>query len=267
MSRESQTEQYRSLIASIANAESKRASEDTSRLRWPDFNIFETQSAPRHKSTIDPEMLRSAFENINEYPPFESQKQAPVKFDPLSTMQSSDSLAAISVFVAKVGGSSRSLVAVVDALVKIVGESEDHLAASLTIDDYQRLAAARNKLINVVGEDENHFLTPLINFITNLIRNCEEEEGSNPSIEKQHRSARRRKRETSAENRPRVKLSDLLPQDTENVNTSSLKPRRPEHVGRPANRPRVKLSDLLSREAEHIASKEVDPEIPMDDEV
>ena len=265
MSRESQTEQYRSLIASIANAESKRASGDTSRLCWPDFNIFETQSAPRHKSTIDPEKLRSAFENIKEDPPFESQRQAPVKFDPLSTMQSSDSLAAISVFVTKVGGSSRSLVAVVDALVKIVGESEDHLAASLTIDDYQRLTAARNKLTNVVGEDENHLLTPLINFITNLIRNCEE--GSNPSIEKQHRSARRRKRETSEANRPRVKLADLLSQDTENVNTSSLKPRRPEHVGRPANRPRVKLSDLLLREAEHIAHREVDPETPMDNEV
>ena len=65
----------------------------------------------------------------------------------------------------------------------------------------------------------------------------------------------------------RVKLADLLPQDTENVNTSSLKPRRPEHVGRPANRPRVKLSDLLLREAEHIAAREVDPEMQMDNEV
>lgn len=265
MSRESQTEQYRSLIASIANAESKRASEDTSRLRWPDFNIFETQSDPRHKSTIDPEMLRSAFENINEYPPFESQKQAPVKFDPSPMLQDFDLLAALSVFVAKVGGSSRYLVTVVEGLVEIVGDSEDHLVASLTIDDYQRLAAARDKLIDVVGEDENHFLIPLIDFITNLIRNCDEK--SNSSTEKQHRPPRHRRRDASAANRPRVKLTDLLPQDTENVNASSLKPRRPEHVGRPANRPRVKLSDLLSREAEHVAAKEVDPEALMDNEV
>lgn len=264
MPRENQTERSRSLIASIANAESKRASEDANRVRWPDFDIFETQSTSRHKPTIDPKMLRNAFENINEYPPFESQKQAPVKFDPLSTVQSPDSLAAISVFVTKVSGSSRSLVAVVDALVEIVGESEDHLATSLTIDDYQRLAASREKLIDTVGEDENHFLTPLIDFITNLIRNHEEE--SNSLTEKQHRSARR-KRKTSAANRPRVKLTDLLPQDTQNVTTSSLKPRRPEHVGRPANRPRVKLSDLLSREAEHIAAREVDPEMPTDNEV
>lgn len=265
MSRESQTEQYRSLIASIANAESKRASEDTRRLRWPDFNIFETQSAPRHKSTIDPEMLRSAFENINEYPPFESQKQAPVKFESSPMLQDFDLLAALSVFVAKAGGSSRYLVGVVEGLAEIVSENEDHLVASLTIDDYQRLAAARDKLINVVGEDENHFLTPLIDFITNLIRNCDQE--SNPSTEKQHHPARRRKRKSSAANRSRVKLADLLPQDTANVNVSSLKPRRPEHVGRPANRPRVKLSDLLSREAEHVTSREVDPEMPMDNEV
>ena len=265
MSRESQTEQYRSLIVSIADAESKRASEEASRLHWHNFNILERQPTPRHKPIIHPEMLRSAFENINEYASFESQKQAPVKFDPSPMLQDFDSLAALSVFVAKVGGSSRSLVAVVDALVEIVGESEDHLAASLTINDYQRLAAARDKLINVVGEDENHFLTPLIDFITNLIRNCDEE--SNPSTEKQHRPARRRNRETSEENRPRVKLADLLPQDTENVNTSSLKPRRPEHVGRPANRPRVKLSDLLLREAEHIATREIDSEMSMDNEV
>ena len=264
MSRESQTEQYRSLIASIANAESKRASEDASVSRWSDLNILETHPAPRHKPNLYPKILGRTFENINEYLSFESQKQAPVKFDPLSMLQSSNSLAAISVFIAKVGGSSRSLVVVVEALVEIVGESEDHLAALLTIDDYQRLAAARDKLINIVGEDENHFLTPLIDFITNLIRNHEEE--SNSLTEKQHRSARR-KRKTSAANRPRVKLTDLLPQDTQNVNTSSLKPRRPEHVGRPANRPRVKLSDLLSREAEHIAAREVDPEMPTDNEV
>ena len=265
MPRESQIERSRSLIASIANAESKRASEDANRIRWPDFDIFETQSTPRHKPTIHPKMLRSAFENINEYPPFESQKQAPVKFDPSPMLQDFNLLAARSVFVAKVGNSSRSLVTTVVALVEIVGESVDQLAALLTTDDYRRLAAAREKLIDTVGGDENHFLTPLIDFITNLIGNCDEE--SNSSTEKQHRPVRRRKGESSPTNRSRVKLADLLPQDTENVNASSLKPRRPEHVGRPANRPRVKLSDLLSREAEHIATREADPEMQMGNEV
>jgi len=262
MPRENQTERSRSLIASIVNAESKRASEDANRVRWPDFDIFETQSTPRHKPTIDPKMLRSAFENVNEYLPFESQKQAPVKFDPLSTLQSSDSLAAISVFIAKVGGSSRSLVAVVEALVEIVSESEDHPATSLTIDDYQRLAAARDKLIDTVGEDENPLLTLLIDFITNLIRNREAE--SNPSAEKQHHPIHRRKKEASETNRQRVKLADLLPQEiespenNEDVSPSSLASRRPEHVGRPVNRQRVKLADLLVREAEHIAAEERD---------
>ena len=168
MSRESQTERHRSLIASIADFE--HPSEDTSRLRWPDLNIPEAQSTPRHKPNLYSKIFGRTLENINEYPSFESQKQAPVKFDPLPILQSSDLLAALSVFVAKADGSSRSLVAVVDALVAIVGESKDYLAASLTIDDYQRLAAARDKLIDVVGEDENHLLTPLIDFITNLIK-------------------------------------------------------------------------------------------------
>ena len=261
MPRESQTERYRSLIASIARHPSK----DANRFWWSDLSVSETQSASRHEPKIYPEMLESAFENINEHLSFESQKQASVKFASSLMLQNFDLLAAPSVFVAKVGDSSRSIVATVVALVEIVGESIDQLAASLTTDDYQRLAAARKKLIDTVGEDENHFLTPLIDFITNLIRNCDQE--SNPSTEKQHRPARRRKRKSSAANRSRVKLADLLPQDTENVNVSSLKPRRPEHVGRPANRPRVKLSDLLSREAEHVTSREVDPEMSMDNEV
>ncbi|MYB92395.1 hypothetical protein F4Y43_00880 [Candidatus Poribacteria bacterium] len=249
-------------MASIA--ELGYASEDADRFSLFDPSIPETQSVPHRKPTIHLETLKSTFENINEHLPFESQKQAPVKFDPSPMLQNFDLLAVRSVFVAKAGGSSRPLVTVVEALVEIVSKNVDQLADSLTIDDCQRLAAAREKLIDTVGEDENHFLTLLIDFITNLIKNHEEE--SNSLNEKQHRSARR-KRKTSAANRPRVKLTDLLPQDTQNVNTSSLKPRRPEHVGRPVNRPRVKLSDLLSREAEHIATREADHEMQMDDEV
>ena len=263
MPRESQTERSRSLIASIT--ELGYVSKDTDRLSLFDLSIPEAQSVSSRKTTTHPEMLKSAFENINEHLPFESQKQVPVKFDPSPMLQNFDLLAERSVFVAKVGGSSQSLVTVVEALVEIVGESVNQLAASLTIDDCQRLAAARDKLINVVDKNENHFLTALIDFITNIIKNHEKE--SNPSVEKQHRLVHRPKRDTSTVNRSRAKLADMLPQDTENVNTSSLKPRRPEHVGRPANRPRVKLSDLLSREAEHITTREADPEMQMDNEV
>ena len=263
MPRESQTERYRSPIESIT--EFGYTSEDADRPSLFDLSIPDTQSVPHRRSTIHLETLKSTFGNINEHLPFESQKQVPVKFDPSPMLQNFDLLAARSVFVAKAGGSSRSLGAVVETLVEIVGESVAQLAASLTTDDYQRLAAAREKLIDTVGEDENHFFAPLINFITNLIRNCDEE--SNPSTEKRHRPVRRRKRESSPANRSRVKLADLLPQDTKNVNASSLKPRRPEHVGRPDNRPRVKLSDLLSREAEHIATREADHEMQMDNEV
>jgi hypothetical protein len=54
----------------------------------------------------------------------------------------------------------------VDTLVNI---TEDQLLTTLTKNDYQELVAVLDKLIDVVGEDENHFLAPLMEFIGNLI--------------------------------------------------------------------------------------------------
>ena len=245
--------------------------EDISELRWSGLNTPDAQSVVHHKPTVYTEMLGRALESTSEYPALESQKQASVKFDLAPMPQSFNLPAVLSVYINRVGASPQSLVAAVELLVSIIDENKHQSLASLTTEDYQRLAKAQDKLINIVGEDENHLLAPLVNFIGNLVRNPEEK--SNPLIEERHRRARRPKRDTSSADRPRVKLANLLPQeiesteDGEDVNSLSLKPRRPEHVGRPANRPRVKLTDLLAREAEHIAAGEVDTEIPVDNEV
>lgn len=268
MPRESQTERYRS-IASIT--EFGYASEDADKLSSFDLSIPETQSGPHRKSAIRLETLKSTVENINEHLPFESQKQVAVKFNRSPMLQNFDLLTSRSVFVAKAGGSSRSLVSVVETLVEIVGEGVERLAASLTIDDYQRLAAAREKLIDTVGEGENHFLTPLINFIGNLIKIRDEESNSSADLlsqetdDPEHTDAATLKPHRSEKvgrpaTLPRLKLTDLLSQktdDSEHTDTT-LKPHRPEKVGRPATLPRLKLADLLSQKTDDSAPDEID---------
>ena len=234
MSRESQTERHRSLIAFIT--EYGRASEDASRLRWPDLNIPEAQSASRHKPNPNSKIFGRTFENINEYPSFESQKQAPVKFDQVPVPQSFNLPAIFSVFINEVGASPQPLVAAVDLLVSIVGENKHQPITPLTSDDYQRLTEAQDRLIAVVGEDENHFLTPLINFIGNLIKIHDEE--SNPPVQ--------------------THLPSQETNNPEHTDAVTLKPHRPEKVGRPATLPRLKLADLLSQETDDPASGEVD---------
>ena len=211
-----------------------QASEDASRLPWSDLNIPEAQSTPRPKPTVDPEILGSALENINEYPSLKSQKQASVKFG-LAPMPRSFNLPAVfSVYINKIGASPQSLVAAVELLVNIVGEDIPQSITSLTVDDYQRLTEAQSKLINIVGADENHFLTPLINFIGNLIKIRDEESNA---------SANLLSKETN---------------DPEHTDAATLQPHRPEKVGRPATLPRLKLADLLSQETDDPATGEVD---------
>ena len=65
--------------------------------------------------------------------------------------------------------------------------------------------------------------------------------------------------------RPRVKLADLLAEESDN--TEIPEPHRPEKVGRPATRPRVKLADLLAEESDDLASEEVDTGPPVGKEV
>jgi hypothetical protein len=238
-----------------------RTSKDGSKFYWFEFNAPETQFIPPHKPTAHLDEFIPAFKNTSEYTTRIPQKQVHVK---------SDFTASYSVSISKVETLSQSIATIVETLIVLIGEDENRLSSTWTADDFQRLTATRNRLIDVVGEDENHLLSPLLIFIDNLIKNHDRE--SNSSIREYFRPTRRPERMGRPANRPRIKLSDLLPQkienteDNEDVNTSSFKPRRPEQVGRPANRPRVKLTDLLLKEAEHIAAREVDTEMPVDNE-
>ena len=126
-----------------------------------------------------------------------SQKQAPVRFGSSPMPQGFEaimSLAALGVSGAqwrntaqfalamllgslsdsetKVNSPVQLLAATVDTLVEA---NEDQFLASLTDADRQQLITTLDKLIDVVGEDENHLLTPLMNFIGNLIEKYEEQ--------------------------------------------------------------------------------------------
>ena len=67
---------------------------------------------------------------------------------------------------------SESLVAAVQMLVNL---NEEEFLTSLTPDSYQQLTAVQAALSTVVGEDENHLFAPLATFISNLIKNREDE--------------------------------------------------------------------------------------------
>lgn len=67
------------------------------------------------------------------------------------------------------------LVSSVENLIEAVGESETHLFASLTHRDYQELVRILDNLIDVVGEDENHILATVMDFISVLIENYEDQ--------------------------------------------------------------------------------------------
>lgn len=236
MAHESRTARHKSRMASVT--EFRHPTEDASGPRWSGSNMLDAQSIGHHKPTVSPEMLKGAFENTDEYSLHKFQKQASVKFNLASIPQSFNLPAVFSAFINKVGASPKSLVAAVELLVSIVGENKHQSITSLTTDDYQRLSDAQNKaqekLIDVVSEDENLLLTSLINLIDNLIKIGGDE--SNLS-------------------------ADLLPQETnepENTNAATLKPHRPEKVGRPATLPRLKLADLLSQETDAPPSSEVD---------
>ena len=67
---------------------------------------------------------------------------------------------------------SESLAATVQTLVRL---NEEEFFSSLTPDSYQQLTAVQAALSTVVGEDENHLFAPLATFISNLIKNQEDE--------------------------------------------------------------------------------------------
>lgn len=70
---------------------------------------------------------------------------------------------------------SLPLVTAVKNLIEAVGESETHLFDSLTECDYKELVKILDDLIDVVGEDDNHLLVTVMDFISILIENYEDE--------------------------------------------------------------------------------------------
>ena len=272
MARENQTTQYKSLIESVAGPE--RTPEEVSEFRWSGFNTLEPQSVMDHKSMIYPEMLERTLGKASEYPALESRKQASVKFGRAPMPPSFNLPAVFSVYINRVGASPQSLVAAVGLLVSIVDEHKHQPIPSLAAEDCQSLTYARDKLLDIVGEDENHFLTPLINFIDNLIKIHDEEFNpatrmgllSQETDDSDHTDAatlkpHRPEKVGRPTTLPRLKLADLLSQETDDsdhTDAATLKPHRPEKVGRPTTLPRLKLADLLSQETDDSASGEVD---------
>ena len=266
MARENQTTRHKLLMASL---------EEASGFNLSGSKSFEAQLVPGTDPARYFEGVGRAFEDTSGYPTLEFPEQAPVRFDSSLAFRGFDSPEAFSVFVVKTARTSQSFAAAVEMLVSIIiGENGDGLFSSLTTEDYRRFTVARDKLIDVVGEDENHLLTPLINFIGNLIKIHDEE--SNPSTQtdlssqetdvpehvdaatlKPHRSEKVGRPATL----PRLKLADLLSQETddsEHTGIATFEPHRPEKVGRPATLPRLKLADLLSQETDDSEPEEVD---------
>ena len=229
------------------------------------------QRTPHTTPTLDHVELDTAFEDAGGLSPAEYQKPAP------------------SSFVPKTVGASQSLAVAVNTLVGVVRRNESQLLAALKPNDYQQLVEALEILKAIVGEDKNHFLTPLMDSIDALIVKCtieieegDEEEGDEekfnmkvqnyplgPGMPKPHRPESVGRPATL----PRVKLADLLAQDSDTkgsddaMNIAPFRRHRPEKVGRPATLPRVKLADLLAQEADDTASEEIDTGPPVGNEV
>ena len=224
------------------------------------------QWTPQATPMSDYVELDIAFEDAGGLSPAEYQKPAPGSLIP------------------KTVGSSQSLAVAVGTLVDVVGRNESQLLVSLSPNDYQQLVGALETLTAIVGEDKNHFLTPLMDSIDTLIKKCEteiEESGEeefgmkvrNQSLGYGMPRRHRAEKVGHPSTLPRVKLADLLAQETDitgsdnAVSAAPFKRHRAEKVGRPSTLPRVKLADLLSQETDDTASEEVDTGPPVGNEV
>ena len=67
------------------------------------------------------------------------------------------------------------VVTALKALIAIVSPNETRLVNSLTESHYQQLVTVLDGLIDVVGEDEDHILASLMDFIGTLIEHYEDE--------------------------------------------------------------------------------------------
>ncbi|MYB63783.1 hypothetical protein F4X73_03750 [Candidatus Poribacteria bacterium] len=70
---------------------------------------------------------------------------------------------------------SQSIVTAIENLIDVVGVNENNIFPQLTEQDYQELVRILDDLIDVVGEDENHLLAAVMDFISILIENYENE--------------------------------------------------------------------------------------------
>ena len=161
---------------------------------------------------------------------------------------------------------SESLAATVQLLVSL---NEAELLSSLTPQAAQQLTAALEALTCVAGEDEEHLFAPLVDFIINLLEKCGQEIKVPARHRRHHPRHPQRKRCSASENRPRVKLAELLPQKTEEdaAPNAGAQPPRFEKTERPANRPRVALTEFLAQEVEQTAPREADTGPPVGKEV
>lgn len=259
MVHENQTVRNKSRIAFVTNF--PRKSEDECKSRWFDFNTSETQSILHQKPTAHWDEFISTLKKGGEFTTPIPQQQAPVK---------SDLTASHSVSISKVETLPQSIDAIVDRLIVLIGEDENHLSPTWTEDDFQRLVSARNKLKNAAGNNENHPFVPLIDFIANLIKNSDKVAGLlSHETEKRRNTANavahqlhRLEKTGCPAMLPHLKLADLLKQEIDDrrntANSGAHQLHRLEKTGRPATLSRLKLSDLLAEEVDDNASEEAD---------
>lgn len=70
---------------------------------------------------------------------------------------------------------SQSIVLAIENLIEVVGVNENNIFPQLTEQDYQELVRILDALIDGVGEDENHLLAAVMDFISILIEDYENE--------------------------------------------------------------------------------------------
>lgn len=136
----------------------------------------------------------------------------------------------------KTDSTPQTIVEAVELLIITVVDNLQQSNSSFTEEDYNRLTQALDSLIPIAEDEENILLTTLINFLRSLIIFSNDDNLS----------------------------SDLQPKESDVV---SLSPHRHENVGRPATLPRLKLSDLLKEETDSSPSSDIDTGPPIGNEV
>lgn len=214
--------------------------------------LTDKQRIPQAMPTLDHVESEIAFEDPGGLSLLGFQKQASVKFSSSRMLTGFDLnmlLRSLSDSDTKANSPTQLLVAIVDTFVDV---PEDTFASALTDDDYQKLVVSHAKLSDVVGENEDHPLAPLMDFISNLIKDPEEKSGM--SIQNPRRERKVDRSASRSDVLPDANLDEKLKRLLKPDETIEL--RRKEQVGRPENYSCLEIEDLLSKEAEYIAARE-----------